>query len=586
MISLVLDHRIQRLDADARPVSLLMMPVGTGSFLDHLREAVGLVGCNEWIVVPSFDPAPAYADHLRRHVHGSIRLLRSEELSDVLSDLEPSDTVAVIDPARWPMEPVEWASATAGCTSYRGATHVVAIGSGDEAATERVQCDRHGRVRRVQRLYRQVNWPAAAKDGVVMSAIPASALAGVRFRSARELRVALAQRGVLSRDIPLAMDLIDLTAEAGVLAINERAVERVFSNGHANGRAYERRNGALIGRRCQIHPSARLVGPVVVQEGVCIEEGASVIGPAVLGSGSRIQRGATVAQSVLLSDSVAVAGATVVHRLAFGSCCEQVRSGEESIVVPSTLPGLSGGPGRPGLGGAVEGEAGPRHRLHMAAKRVLDVALSTLALVVLFPVMALLALLIKLESRGPVFFVHRREQKGGADFACLKFRTMVADAHRLQRELYKFNELDGPQFKLRDDPRLTRLGRFLRETNLDELPQFINVLLGHMSLVGPRPSPFRENQICVPWRRARLSVPPGITGLWQLCRRDRSGGDFHQWIYYDLMYIRHLSIWLDLKILALTVATLGGRWDIPLSWLIDGDEAEAADRGHSVLPKG
>src|SRR5262249_32960587 len=154
-------------------------------------------------------------------------------------------------------------------------------------------------------------------------------------------------------------------------------------------------------------------------------------------------------------------------------------------------------------------------------------------------VLLVVALLVKLDSRGPVLFAHHRERKWGRHFPCWKFRTMVTGAHAQQIALSQQNEVDGPQFKLRNDPRVTRVGRFLRSTNLDGLPQPSNVLLGHMSLVGPRPSPFQENQICVPWRRARLSVPPGITGLWQICRNERGAGDFHQWIYYDLMYVRH-----------------------------------------------
>jgi lipopolysaccharide/colanic/teichoic acid biosynthesis glycosyltransferase len=114
------------------------------------------------------------------------------------------------------------------------------------------------------------------------------------------------------------------------------------------------------------------------------------------------------------------------------------------------------------------------------------------------------------------------------------------------------------------------LGKWLRTTNIDELPQLFNVLVGHMSLVGPRPSPFRENQICVPWRRARLSVRPGITGLWQICRSaDRSAGDFHEWIFYDITYVRQFTLWLDLKILVATVLTLGGRSSVPVSRLIE-----------------
>ena len=107
----------------------------------------------------------------------------------------------------------------------------------------------------------------------------------------------------------------------------------------------------------------------------------------------------------------------------------------------------------------------------------------------------------------------------------------------------------------------------------------INVLLGDMSLVGPRPSPFRENQICVPWRRARLSVRPGITGLWQICRdADRTRGDFHEWIYYDLTYVREFSLWLDLKILLATIITLGGRRSVPLAWLIPSEKAPPGGR--------
>jgi lipopolysaccharide/colanic/teichoic acid biosynthesis glycosyltransferase len=130
------------------------------------------------------------------------------------------------------------------------------------------------------------------------------------------------------------------------------------------------------------------------------------------------------------------------------------------------------------------------------------------------------------------------------------------------------NEVDGPQFKVHHDPRYTRLGRFLSTSTLDELPQLFNVLVGQMSLVGPRPSPFRENQLCIPWREARLSVRPGVTGLWQVCRHDRHKGDFHQWIYYDMLYVRHLSPLLDLRILALTLSSLAHRGHIPLSWLL------------------
>jgi lipopolysaccharide/colanic/teichoic acid biosynthesis glycosyltransferase len=165
--------------------------------------------------------------------------------------------------------------------------------------------------------------------------------------------------------------------------------------------------------------------------------------------------------------------------------------------------------------------ATPRRTGHyVPVKRLFDFLSAAFALLVLSPLLALVALLVRLDSRGPILYGDKREGLDGVPFRCWKFRSMFTDAAARQRELAEANQMDGPQFKLDHDPRITRLGRILRATNLDELPQLINVLVGEMSLVGPRPSPFRENQLCVPWREARLSVRPGITGLWQVCRHD------------------------------------------------------------------
>jgi hypothetical protein len=121
-------------------------------------------------------------------------------------------------------------------------------------------------------------------------------------------------------------------------------------------------------------------------------------------------------------------------------------------------------------------------------------------------------------------------------------------------------------------------------SNVDELPQLAHVVLGQMSLIGPRPSPFRENQICVPWREARLAVRPGITGLWQLCRRERSAGDFHQWIHYDMLYVRHLSLWLDVKIFLATLLTAAGRWCVPVTRLIPARKLREAQERSGTRP--
>jgi lipopolysaccharide/colanic/teichoic acid biosynthesis glycosyltransferase len=234
---------------------------------------------------------------------------------------------------------------------------------------------------------------------------------------------------------------------------------------------------------------------------------------------------------------------------------------------------------------AVAGEADERGGLHYRAlKRFVEAPLAAAALLVLSPLLLVIAVLVKLTSRGPVLYGDLREGKGGRPFRCWKFRSMRVNAHAMQRKLAAQNQVDGPQFKLVRDPRVTRVGGWLRRLNLDELPQLINVVRGEMSLIGPRPSPFRENQTCVGWRQGRLSVRPGVTGLWQVCRHDRSSGDFHQWIQYDLLYVRHMSAWLDLKILIATLVTLGGKLPVPVSWLVresharDSEEAPTSQR--------
>ena len=201
---------------------------------------------------------------------------------------------------------------------------------------------------------------------------------------------------------------------------------------------------------------------------------------------------------------------------------------------------------RPTVREAVAGN----HRIYRVVKRVMDIALSGLGLIVLAPLLLIVGLLVKGTSRGPVLFGHRRQGLGGREFHCMKFRSMIYGADARQAELHSLNEVDGPQFKISSDPRLTRVGRWIRRHNIDELPQLWNVLVGEMSLVGPRPSPDHENQLCPAWRRARLSAKPGITGLWQVLRlRSEPCSDFQEWIYYDVEYARHRSLWLDLQIL-------------------------------------
>jgi lipopolysaccharide/colanic/teichoic acid biosynthesis glycosyltransferase len=191
-------------------------------------------------------------------------------------------------------------------------------------------------------------------------------------------------------------------------------------------------------------------------------------------------------------------------------------------------------------------------------KRMVDILGAGAALILFAPLMLLIAVAIKATSRGPVVFRQRRSGLGGRPFQLYKFRTMVADAEARKADLMQLNEQDGPAFKIRNDPRITRVGRFLRRTSLDELPQLWNVLLGDMSLVGPRPLPCHETAACEGWQRQRLNVTPGITCIWQIF--GRSSVSFDDWIRMDVQYIRSRSVGQDVKLLLQTVpAVLLGR---------------------------
>ncbi len=194
-----------------------------------------------------------------------------------------------------------------------------------------------------------------------------------------------------------------------------------------------------------------------------------------------------------------------------------------------------------------------RSSFHRIAKRLFDIAFSLVVLAFTLPFYPLIMLAIWIEDGRPFFFAHQRESVGGAPFPCLKFRSMRKDADQIKQEIMEENQVDGPQFFIEDDPRLTRVGRFIRAAQIDEWPQFINVLLGDMSVVGPRPSPHAENQYCPPWRETRLSVRPGVTGLWQVMRTREEGLDFQEWIRYDIEYVERASFWLDMRIIWKTI---------------------------------
>lgn len=195
-----------------------------------------------------------------------------------------------------------------------------------------------------------------------------------------------------------------------------------------------------------------------------------------------------------------------------------------------------------------------RRNLYRFVKRLCDITLSVAALVILSPVLLIVALMIKLEDDGNVIYVQERTGHNGKVFRMYKFRSMCQDAEKIHKDLLDQNELDGPAFKMKDDPRVTKVGKVIRRTSIDELPQLINIIKGEMSIVGPRPLPTYEAEQCNEYQSQRLLVKPGLTCYWQCCGRNDI--PFDEWIEMDLRYIREAGILTDLKLICMTIGAV------------------------------
>jgi lipopolysaccharide/colanic/teichoic acid biosynthesis glycosyltransferase len=540
---------------DSQP-SLLLLPIGADSLIGHLSSRLARVSPHRPIVLPPPDAAPGFAEEVSAAAPGARVVSGPSAVAELIATFEPSDTLLIVDPRSFPVEGFDPATFLAAAPQDpRWVVHFVTLGGGTAGTREYADIDAEGNVRRVRRYYESVTWPFIT--GVTASLLPVSALIGEKLDdlSLADLRGRLSGRGVPSRDVPLPGTAVDLHDETGLLALIERQVRR---GAPADG-------PLLVGEGHDVHPTARLVGPVVLHRNVVIGERAVVMGPAVIGAGARVGAGAIVTQAIIAPGGVVPAGGEVYRRGPIAEATGETAASTRVIAGDASLDGHEG---------ATADMPTPRSR-YMAVKRLLEATAAGLLLLLLSPLLAVVALLVAIDSKGPIFFGHEREGLKGRRFRCLKFRTMQVNAAALERELHAQSLVDGPQFKLQKDPRVTRVGRVLRLTNLDELPQLINVARGEMGLVGPRPSPFRENQLCVPWRHGRLSVRPGITGLWQVCRHDRSEGDFHQWIEYDLLYVRHMSFALDVRIVVATAISFGGQKPVALSWVLPSGEPVA-----------
>ena len=285
----------------------------------------------------------------------------------------------------------------------------------------------------------------------------------------------------------------------------------------------------LLGKNVQIGPKVIVVGPTIISNNVKVEEGA-VINSSIIGSGVCVPPNQLVQNCVVQGPQYNWDRPTRYKT----DNLEHTYSPRYDLSLSHDASGTF--------------RTWARLSYARCFKRIADCLAAMIVLILFAPLLPFIALAIKLNSTGPVFFKDKRQGMHGKVFNCLKFRTMVTGADQIQEKLRIVSQVDGPQFKIADDPRISSVGRFLRETYIDEIPQFFNVLFGQMSVIGPRPSPESENTLCPFWRDARLSVRPGITGLWQLNRTRQPMKDFQEWIYYDTKYVRNLSLKMDLWI--------------------------------------
>ena len=328
--------------------------------------------------------------------------------------------------------------------------------------------------------------------------------------------------------------VIDLETEAGLLKFTTAMLDSASVPKYLPGSdAFE------------ISTSARFFGEIVIGNNVRIDDDAVIDGPVIIGDNVTISKSAVVRNSIIASNLTVPIDKLISNRVILEQKIIQKPSAKNHTTNLAEVIGPNN-----------HFRKWPLFSYARLTKRLADMIVSAAVLILFAPILPIIAVIIKLSSPGPIFFRHIRQGRCGSEFSCLKFRTMIIGANEIQEKLRSKNQVDGPQFKIDDDPRITMVGKFLRDTFIDEIPQFINILLGQMSLIGPRPSPETENSMCPVWHDARLSVRPGITGLWQMCRTRQTGRDFQEWIHYDTKYVKNLSLKTDLIIFWQTIKKL------------------------------
>jgi lipopolysaccharide/colanic/teichoic acid biosynthesis glycosyltransferase len=422
-----------------------------------------------------------------------------------------------------------------------------------QASCENARIASHNKLIGFRRLYNDSVQPAPIPDdwphhlfikkGVLNKVLNVDSLS----QAFCELIERCSSNSLIVRSLDMGGTVFDLDTEDGLLGF---IVARL--NGSAKNHLHTNNNQRDIPneKNIKISSGTRLFGKVLLGRNVSIGRDAIIIGPTIIGNNVKIEKRAVIRTSIIgpgvsLPSNCIVQNRVLINGLAKHRVTEQGTSrmhqngnGRQETNQTAPVRNFHNNNFR----------TWPRFSYAGCFKRFADIAAALIVLLLFAPVLPVIVLVIKLTSPGPVFFIDLRQGLHGKVFNCLKFRTMLVGANEIQDKLRELNQMDGPQFKMTNDPRLSPVGKFMRDTYLDEVPQFLNVLLGQMSVIGPRPSPESENTLCPSWRDARLSVRPGITGLWQICRTRLSGRDFQEWIYFDIKYIRELSLKTDLWI--------------------------------------
>lgn len=324
-------------------------------------------------------------------------------------------------------------------------------------------------------------------------------------------------------------------------SVNLEVVGSDMVNGYKNDK-YEWSNRVWIGKGSMVDSSAHIIGPAVIGEGVTIGQDCLIVGPAIIGNRVTMGDGSLFRESVSLTDTTIPEKAKIEYSL-----CG--RNGESFNFKKNGNGNNNHWDGHDDDPWNSFNSNGKSY--YNFLKRLIDICLSAGGLILLSPFFLLMAILIYIDSPGPIYYTQRRCGINGREFPMAKFRTMVHNADKLQKQFVMQKDVDGPVFKMKDDPRVTRVGKVLRRISLDELPQLWNVLKGEMSLVGPRPLVMEEMRLSPNWRDLRLRVKPGMTGLWQVS--GGSGAPFYKWLEMDLQYLKMRSVLFDMIIILKTV---------------------------------